>query len=238
MQTRAARQDYLPNPAIRRIGQEAYGTEPTNSTDHRTTKPMQGTPMKRKPLNKEQTEALFDAYLALDDKQELTLHNFAAHLLAGSGFSSGTDLLHHVLIRTIEGKRLWPPGVPLGAFFNEAMRSASGVAKRHPDRIPLSYEDGMEVERAPPFFGESEFACTPEEAMIKRQETDHVRGIMDGAKMRLFEDKIASDVLSGLEMDMSPAEIRKAFGIDDRSYKAARARINRDIRANHSPPSC
>lgn len=190
--------------------------------------------MKHQPLNQEQVKEFFTALEQLDDRQKLTLHNFSAPLLAGSGFSSGTDLLHEVIIRVLEGSRAWPRDVPFGAFLNWAMRSIAGVAKRHPERRPVSYEDWMEVGADSDFECDNEFACTPEEMLIKRQEDEHRREVLDGAKRRLSHDKVASDILIGLENEMTPAEIRKSHGINERGYKAARARITKGI-GSHAP---
>ena len=190
--------------------------------------------MKHQPLNQEQAKEFFDAFGSLDERQKLTLSNFSAPLLAGSGFSSGTDLLHEVIIRVMDGSRAWPRHVPMGAFLTGAMRSVAGVDKRHPERRPVSWEDWMEVGDDSDFDFGNEFACTPEEMLIKRQGEDHRREVLDGAKRRLSNDKIASNILNGMEREMTPAEIRKSHGIDERGYKAARARIAKEI-SSHAP---
>lgn len=185
--------------------------------------------MKYLPLTQEQAKEFFAALEALDERQRLTLHNFSAPLLAGSGFSSGIDLLHEVAIRVLDGSRAWRRDIPFGAFLHGAMRSVAGVAKRHPRRIPVSYEDWMEVNDDSDFDCGNEFGCTPEEMLIKKQEEDGRREVLDGAKRRLSHDKVATDILSGMEQEITPADIRKSHGINERGYKAARARIAKEI---------
>ena len=192
--------------------------------------------MKHQPLNQEQAKEFFEAFGSLDERQKLTLSNFSAPLLAGSGFSSGTDLLHEVIIRVMDGSRAWPRHVPMGAFLTWAMRSVAGVDKRHPERRPVSYEDWMEMGDDSDFDCGNEFSCTPEEMLIKRQEEDDRREVLDGAKRRLSHDKVALDIFSGLAQEMTPAEIRKAYGISERGYKAARARIVKEVSSKACGP--
>lgn len=188
--------------------------------------------MTDQPLNQQETEEFFDTLGALDQKQNLTLYNFSAQLLDGSGYTSGIDLLHEVIERILKGSRKWRRDVPFGAFLHEAMRSVAGVEKRNPQRRAISYEDWMEASGDDDNETENEFACTPEELLMKRQEERQRRDAIDGAKTRLAHDKETLAVFSGLAEQMTPAEIRKAYKIGERAYKAARARIAKEMRSN------
>lgn len=185
--------------------------------------------MKHHPLTKQETEQFLNEIRDLDERQVLTLHNFSARLLNGTGYCSGIDLLHEVIKRVIDGSRYWRRDIPIGSFLHESMRSVASVDTRNPQRRPISYEDWMAVGADPE--ADDEFTCSPEEMMIKRQEEELRHEVFRSAKNRLFHDKIASTVLNGLTQDLTPAEIRKAYGISESGYKAARAKITMEIRA-------
>lgn len=192
--------------------------------------------MTDQPLNQQETQEFFDALEALDERQNLTLYNFAAPLLDGSGYSSGIDLLHEVIERVLKGTRKWRRDIPFGAFLHEAMRSVASVEKRSPQRRAVPYEDWMEAGADADFEMENEFACSPEELLSKRQDEHQRRMALNGAKVRLAHDTEALAVLNGLEEQMTPAEIRKAYKIGERAYKAARARIAKEIRSQAPRP--
>lgn len=187
-------------------------------------------------LDQQEINEFFDALEALDKKQNLTLYNFSAQLLDGSGYTSGTDLLHEVIERVLKGSRSWRRDIPFGAFLHEAMRSVAGVAKRNPQRRAVHYEDWTEASVDADGDADNEFARTPEEMLMRRQEEQRRRDAIDGAKARLAHDKQALAVFSGLAEQMTPAEIRKAYKISERDYKAARARISKEIRCQLPSP--
>ena len=191
--------------------------------------------MPDQPLDQQEIKEFFHALDALDEKQNLTLYNFSAQLLDGSGYTSGTDLLHEVIERVLKGSRTWRRDIPFGAFLHEAMRSVAGVAKRHPQRRTVSHEDRMEAS-VESDDADNEFARTPEEMLMRRQEEQQRRDAIDGAKSRLAHDKEALAIFSGLAEQMTPAEIRKANKISEREYKAARARIANEIRSRLPSP--
>lgn len=195
--------------------------------------------MATQPLPPETRREFFDAIHSLDIKQELTLYNFSSKLLEGTQYGSGVDLLHEVIIRVLDGSRGWRRDISIGSFLHESMRSVASVDTRHPQRRPLCYEDWMEVGLASTRENDNEFACSPEELLIQRQEEEIRREVLGGAKERLARDQDAMAVLQGLAREMTPAEIRKAFGITEPDYKAARARIANDLRAHgHGPRRC
>lgn len=188
------------------------------------------------PLTQQEIKEFFDALEALDERQNLTLHNFSAQLLAGSEYTSGIDLLHEVIERVLTGSRKWRRDIPFGSFLHEAMRSVASVEKRHPQRRAISYEDWMEPDVEMGDDDQTEFTSTPEEMLMKRQEERQLREALDSAKARLAHDKEALAIFSGLAEQMTPAEIRKANQISEKAYKAARARIAKDIRAHIPGP--
>jgi hypothetical protein len=167
------------------------------------------------PLSQQETKEFFDALESLDEKQNLTLYNFSAQLLNGSGYTSGIDLLHEVIDRVLKGSRKWRRDIPFGAFLHEEWMEASANTDDEAN---------------------NEFACTPEELLMKRQEEQQCRDVINGAKARLAHDKEALAIFSGLAEQMTPAEIRKAYKISESGYKAARARIAMEIRAHITGP--
>lgn len=187
-------------------------------------------------MSPQDQEAFLDAVKSLTGPQMLTLYNFSARLLDGTRYSDGMDLLYEVIGRVLRGSRIWEPAVPIGAFLHEAMRSVASVDKRHPNRRPISYEDWMESGFDANREAENEYACSPEDLLMKRQEEEVRREVLDAAKGRLARHEDALAVFSGLASAMTPAEICKAHGMTERTYKAARARIVKDIHSHGLRP--
>lgn len=189
--------------------------------------------MAKKPLTPEETREFLDAVNQLDQRQTLTLHNFAARLLLGTHYSSGVDLLHEVIIRVVDGSRHWRRDIPIGSFLHEAMRSVASVDTRNPRLRATSYEDWMEADHP---LGEcaDAFGASPEDILAARQQEDATRLLFERAKSRLANDKEALALFKGMAQEMTPAEIRKAYGISERCYKAARSRIAEDLKTHGS----
>lgn len=181
-------------------------------------------------------EDFLDAIKNLTDRQKLTLYNFSAKLLEGTRYCCGMDLLSEVVDRVLSGSRAWRRSVPIGAFLYKAMLSVASVDRRRASHRPLSWEDWME--RGADAIGEAEndFARSPEEALIARQEAAERRAILDEAEKRLAANKDALAVFRGLSSDLSPAEIREVHGLTELVYKAARAQIAKEARAVRSRP--
>ena len=183
-------------------------------------------------MSPQDQKAFLTAVNSLTSAQKLTLYNFSARLLDGTRYSHGMDLLYEVIDRVLSGSREWKPNVPIGAFLHEAMRSVASVDRRHPSRRPISYEDWMESGFDAHREAENEFALSPEYLLMKQQEEEMSRAVLDGAKGRLTRHADALAVFSGLASAMPPAEIRKIHGMSESTYKAARARIVKDIRSH------
>jgi hypothetical protein len=181
-------------------------------------------------------KAFLDAVVSLSGPQMLTLYNFPTRLLDGTRYSHGMDILYEVIGRVLRGSRIWETTVPLGAFLHEAMRSVASVDRRHPGRRPLSYEDWMESGFDAQREAENEFACSPEDLLMNRQEKAARRAVLDAAEGRLTGHEDVLAVFSGLAAAMSPTEICEAHGMTKQTYKAARARIVKDIRSHCRGP--
>ncbi len=187
-------------------------------------------------MTPEEKIAFLDAIQHLEDRQKLTLEHFSWKLLEGTRYSSGMDLLSETVDRILQGTRKPKPHIPLGQFLHEAMRSVASVDTRNPKRRPISYEEWMEAGPDSLRDTDSEFACSPEELLMKQQEQSARRKTIEAAKSRLAHNKDAVAVFRGLAQEMTPAEIRKSFGLTEKAYKAARAQITKEIRSHGLGP--
>ena len=175
----------------------------------------------------EQTQFL-NAIEALGQKQTLILVNAFSKKISGTRFSCGMDLLSETLGHVLDGSRTWRRDIPLGAFLHEAMRSVLSIDRKRGDKRPLSYEEWMEA--APDLGDPTPYGSSPEELLIYLEEKALAMAAIADARRRMASDEHAQ-ILLGEALDMKAGEARKAFGIGERAYKAARDRIARDMRS-------
>lgn len=185
--------------------------------------------MTRKEMPRHEQIEFLNAVRDMGEKQKLILLNDFAKRIHGSRFSDGFDLLSEAVERVLSGSREWNRKVPLGAFLHEAMRSVLSVDTRGNRAKHLSYEDWMETERDEA----AEYGSSPEELVIRRQEHELTIRIIVQSRQRLSNDSAAQVFFDSAAADMDPKEARRAFGIDEKAYKAARARVRRDLRSNN-----
>jgi RNA polymerase sigma-70 factor (ECF subfamily) len=130
----------------------------------------------------------------------------ARSLPAGMSWS---DLLHEAVLRALAGTRPWPPGVPLVAFLAGVMRSLCDEQWRR-----------RRLQDALPTPEPTNAADDPERALAA---TEAIAAIH-----RLFAaDAVATRVITGLLSGMSPASIRRHYGLTDVEYDTARRRMRR-----------
>lgn len=180
--------------------------------------------------------AFLHAVDQLDDRQKSTLYNFSAKQLEGTRYTCGCDLLSEAVSRVLEGTRELRTDIPLGAFLYEVMRSILSIDTRRPQRKPLSFEDWMDTRDDAGDNECNEYTASPEEMLMRRQEEEVRRETLDTAKNRLAHNKDAMAVFGGFAQEMTPAEIRKAFNLTEKAYKAARAQITKEIQARGRRP--
>ena len=183
-------------------------------------------------------KAFLDAVKNLTERQKLTLYNFSTKMLAGTRYSNGADLMHEAIDRVLSDSRDWKRDICIGAFLYKAMESIVSVdhRKKQKNQKQVPYEDWMESIPAVGLEVENEFTLTPEELFEKRQEEKIRRDVMSAARRRLAYDLDAQAVLSGLANESTPAEVRKARGMSEQAYKAARERIAKDIKTHGKGP--
>lgn len=187
-------------------------------------------------MSPQDQQDFLDAVKSLTEPQKLTLYNFSAKLLDGTRYSNGMDLLYEVIDRVLSGSRRWNSNIPIGAFLHECMRSVASVDWRRPGGRPISYEDWMDAAPNELRDSGSEFASSPEEMLMKRQEEEIRRAVLEASKNRLARNDDAQALFKALAAEMTPAEARDAHGLSERAYKAARERITKDIRIHGRRP--
>lgn len=188
--------------------------------------------MTRNDMPRHEQIEFLDAIKAMSEKQKVILYNDFAKRIQGTRYSDGMDLLSEAVERVLSGSREWNRKIPIGAFLHEVMRSVLSIDTRGNRERPLSYEDWMEIEHDE----RAEYACSPEELAIQRQEHERTLRIIVESRHRLSGDSKAQIFFDSVSADMQPKEARRTFGLDEKDYKAARDRVRRDLHANGNFP--
>ena len=194
--------------------------------------PFKSAPKKKNSMNPKEQHDFLNAIDALGQKELLILINGFSRQVIGTRYSCGMDLLHETMNRVLAGERQWRKDIALGAFLHEAMRSVLSVDTRGSKFRPLSYEDWM----SPTVDGPEDFGAPPETLLLRVEEMAQARKAIEDAKSRLSDDAEAHQLLRSESLNLTPAEAREFFGMSEKTYKAARERIARDIRAHTKRP--
>jgi DNA-directed RNA polymerase specialized sigma24 family protein len=141
--------------------------------------------------------------------------------LRARGLPSGvlwSDLLHEALVRTLDGSRQWPAGVPLLVFLAGVMRSICDEIwrrrRREAELIAFGSDAEARYQDVPCSAADQERVLAASEALT--------------ALYRLFAgDSIVLSILSGLANGLSAADIRAAHGMSEVDYDSARRRMRR-----------
>lgn len=133
----------------------------------------------------------------------------------------GADLLNEAVLRLLDGSRTRPPDVPLVAVLAMTMR---GVAHDH--RRRLRRERPVLV----PSTGDGDVATLPDPSpgVDPERATAAAQALADID--RLFaRDAVALQVIAGLGDGLTPAEIRRRYGLSATAYDTARRRMRRAL---------
>ncbi len=171
-------------------------------------------------------EQFRDAFAALNKMERVGLAQLAGRLASGaSGFSSGEDLLSEAVIRTLNGRRVWPMDVPLETFVANAMRSIVYAERASKEMSARDCGFDFDARLSPSPDAWQAAPETPEEAAMRRERHEMGAQAFERARQTLRADAEALNVLEGMAADMTAEETREAFGIDLRAYRAARERV-------------
>ncbi|HJQ60683.1 MAG TPA: sigma-70 family RNA polymerase sigma factor [Vineibacter sp.] len=154
--------------------------------------------------------ALSDADLA---RLQALARLWSRGLPGGLGWA---DVLNEAIVRSLDGTRRWPAGVPLLAFLSGVMRS---ICDDHWRRVRR--ELGR---RAPDACADDEMsaAVDPERALAAAQAL--------GAIHRLFaRDLVVLTIIAGLAEGLAASDIRRRYGLSALDYDTARKRMRRAL---------
>ena len=153
-------------------------------------------------------DAIARALLALGEADLLRLEALARLRSHGLPGIDWRDLLHEAVLRALDGRRRWPPGITLVVFLAGIMRSLADRHRVEARRVvPLSFASGISSP-AP------EIDAWDLHAWIDR----------------LFaHDSVGLTVLSALAEGHGAAAIRRMHGLSETEYATVRKRIRRRV---------
>jgi hypothetical protein len=160
----------------------------------------------------------------LTEPERRALEAYAERLIGGTPFSSGMDLIHEAVYRTLDARRNWPKDVDLGVFLANTARSIANTMRQRADasHIPLDdlheQDDGSRKLRYQPTRSTEELALAVEKSRM-------TEAAIQFAKCTLAGDDDGIHVLDGMVADLSPKEMKEAFDLDDLTFDAARQRV-------------
>ena len=173
-------------------------------------------------------EEFFEAFQRLGDKERIGMMAAAQHYTRGSsGFQDAEDLVSELIVRVIEGRRNWKIDVPLMAFLILGFRSvANGGRRLACNKLPHVSLDTCSDDPDLRAHWEANPHPSAEDELCAAQEREACRAALDFARRSLVGDPLGLQVLEGMACDMSPTEMRDAFGVGKAELHAARGRVN------------
>jgi RNA polymerase sigma-70 factor (ECF subfamily) len=166
------------------------------------------------------------ALRALSDEDLVRLKALAR--LWSRGLPGGlgwVDVLNEAIVRTLDGSRHWPPGVPLLAFLSGVMRSICDDHWRRVRQEAGWLVQPQDVPHAGPSAGDAEAPPDPERVLAAAQALASVN--------QLFaSDAAALKIIAGLAEGLTAREICRLYDLTERDYDSARKRMRRTLLRN------
>lgn len=182
-------------------------------------------------------DELFKAYEKLPKRHHQLMHIWVADHLGNIPWTSTTDLIHEVIDRHATEQRNWPHGVELHVYIANCARSIATDYRRSMAAKNLSLDamlgDGdANFEWMPPRIGRRMPSVeSTEEVILSRERLLRCREAIEAIRDELRDDPLARKVLAGILADMTPAEMRSAYGERESQIKAARQRVHNRLKA-------
>ena len=174
------------------------------------------------------------AITALTNADKLRLRVAASYRIRGLGQAARNrtpdDLLHEALLRTLTGERRWRRSVDFVWHLRRTMESiADNWKKKRGEKETCLFTEVVTVDAEGQEISPLQTVASPEAAadqtLIAREEVDRI--------FKMFtDDPDATRVLQGLDDGLEPKEIKEKYGLDDRSFAAAKKRIRVKLRRN------
>jgi len=174
-----------------------------------------------KELSGDELRAEFESF---DSATHLRLEQAAARLADGRGIEAD-DLLHDAVVKSLNGDRVCPRGVPVAVFLFNVMKSLACSAlktKRRSQRDENTdvYDDGKGDENS------ASHSKSAEDLVLNAEAADQLINEMTEV---FAEDEDAQLVLMGLCQEMSPDEIQADCNLSKTDYNTIRRRIRRKL---------
>jgi RNA polymerase sigma-70 factor (ECF subfamily) len=164
------------------------------------------------------------AYIGLGGDELHKLKQIARLRSFGLPSSTWEDLLQEALFRAFTGARQWPVSVPFLAFLAQTVRSIAGDERRRSQDVEvISAADlGVDEDSAKHIDNVAVTATTPESLAAARAALQEIERIFAG-------DLEALQVLEGLALGLTPAEVQSTSGMTSVQYSTAQKRIQRAL---------
>ena len=168
-----------------------------------------------------------DAFEGLDDKERVGIMATARRYARGTGGGQeAEDLLNELIVRVLEGRRRWSTDVPILAFLALGIRSlASGERESSRNSLPHISLDSCFDDPDLRLHLQTNPHPSAEDEVSAEQERGAARSAIEFARRSLVGDPLGLQVLEGMACDMSPTEMRAAFGISNADLRAATWRV-------------
>jgi RNA polymerase sigma-70 factor (ECF subfamily) len=169
-------------------------------------------------------EEVREALLALS-RNDLARLNAIAKIRARAALGlQWQDLLHTAVERVIDGSRRWPRDLSFLTFMRQVMRSLASEHVRKAVTGPIRLESDLHGDSS----GQSLFVKVhsedpdPEREVLARQALAVVRS-------QFADDAVVLTILEGMKEGLSPSEIQRQAGIDQKAYATAQKRLRRGL---------
>ena len=172
------------------------------------------------------SDAEVDAALAaLSDADWNRARVFARLSLKGVAGLDERDLLHEVVVKLLDGTRVWPRGVAALTVIGTAMQSVASNARTRNQKGPIDQFSQVDTVGQNDYGDEPPHETAvderaPEAAVIAR---DELESIYDAVK----DDEMLGLVVMAWADGVRGAEAAAELGMDMKTYDAARKRLMR-----------
>lgn len=180
------------------------------------------------------TAEINEAWTQLTKQDLLQLRKAAAHFIREarrSPYSEPLDLIHEAFVRALDGRRNWPLHITFRNFMVETMRSVINHDTDNLDNKPGAHVawESLEVEGIELAF-DATSPSAEDVAIAFEGRALRVKALKAADEALAREgDSLARNVLRGWAEELTKKQTQRRFGIDAKSYDAARKRAQRRL---------
>lgn len=178
-------------------------------------------------------QRLEQALATIDDADLLRFYRKAAYLLPGTGIENSKELFNEAIVRTLEGKRNWPPNVTFEAYIWMVMSSIAdgyrNLSYRDVEILANDMVNSNADQDGDLINGYGDNALAIDNVLIDEDAKRAMMADLEAIESYFKDDEAVTLVIMAIEDKVPPREIEAEYGMSITQYESARKKLRRGV---------